>query len=150
LTIEEELRTENFTSEQMKAQLNLMFTANWLYSKVSVMLKSYNISNEQYNVLRILRGQKGKAICQKEILIRMLDRNSNLTMIVAKLKDKALIAVEKSDIDKREYRIKINTSGLDMLQNIDEAMAKPENRFGNLTASESFHLNALLNKMREE
>ena len=77
MTIEEELRTENFASEQSKAELNLLFTANWLYSRITLLLKKYNLTNEQYNVLRILRGQKGTAICQKEILARMLDRNSN-------------------------------------------------------------------------
>lgn len=149
MTIEQELKMNAFQSEQVKAQLNILFTASWLGSKSNALLKLFNLSQEQFNVLRILRGQQGKVICQKEILARMVDRNSNLTLIVRKLTDKKLIEVLRSESDKREYQIKILPAGLELLLKLDVEMAKPENNFLNLTASEAFHINALLDKLRE-
>jgi DNA-binding MarR family transcriptional regulator len=149
MTIEQELKTEKFQSEQMKAQLNILFTANWLNSRISSQLKPFQLSSEQFNVLRILRGQNGRAICQKEILARMLDRNSNLTLIIRKLTDKNLITVKRSAEDKREYRIVILPKGLEVLSQLDVLLAKPENNLACLTPSEANYLNDLLNKIRE-
>ncbi len=149
MTIEQELKMNTFKSEQIKAQLNILFTASWLSTHAATVLKPYNLSQEQFNVLRILRGQQGKAICQKEILARMIDRNSNLTLIIRKLIDKKCIEVLRSEADKREYQIKILPAGLEMLIKIDAEMDKPENNFINLNPSEAFHLNALLDKLRE-
>jgi DNA-binding MarR family transcriptional regulator len=148
MKIEEELKQENFKHEQMKAQLNILFTASWLTNQFTAILKPYNISQEQFNVLRILRGQQGRPICQKEILVRMIDKNSNLTLIIRKLTDKNLIEVLRSETDKREYQIRILPAGLDLLSKLDAIMDKPEHNFINLTPSEAFHINALLDKLR--
>ena len=149
MTIEQELKMSTFQNEQMKAQLNILFTASWISSRAATLLKSFNLSQEQFNVLRILRGQQGKAICQKEILARMVDRNSNLTLIVRKLTDKNLIEVLRSETDKREYQIKLLPAGIEVLSRIDIEMAKPENNLISLNTSEAFHINSLLDKIRE-
>lgn len=148
MTIEAEIQQQHFKNEQMKAQLNILFTASWLSNQFAAILKPFNISQEQFNVLRILRGQQGKAICQKEILMRMIDKNSNLTLIIRKLTDKNLIEVLRSEIDKREYQIRILPAGLSLLSQIDIIMEKAENNFINLSTSEAFHVNALLDKLR--
>lgn len=150
MTIEQELKQEHFRHEQMKAQLNILFTASWLSSQFAAILKPYNISQEQFNVLRILRGQQGKTICQKEILVRMIDKSSNLTLIIRKLTDKKLIEVLRSETDKREYQIRILPTGLALLLKLDTIIDFPENKFLNLNTSEAFHLNALLDKLREQ
>ena len=79
----------------------------------------------------------------------MIDKNSNLTLIIRKLTDKNLIEVLRSETDKREYQIKILSAGLNVLSKIDAEMEKPENNLINLNASEAFHLNALLDHLRE-
>lgn len=57
MKLEEEIKQKRFRSEKHKAVINLMYTGNWVYSVNKAILKQYNLSPEQYNVLRILRGQ---------------------------------------------------------------------------------------------
>lgn len=148
MRLEEEIKQERFEDERIKATINVLFTASWLNHNISTRLKKYSLYHEQFNALRILRGQHPRAICQREILCRMIDRSSNLTRIIARLKDKKLVQVEKSEIDRREYKISITKQGLDLLKRIDEDFAAEELPLA-LNVSEAYHLNALLDKMRE-
>ncbi len=149
-TLEEELKQKEFKNEIMKANINVLFTANWLYNKISTKLKPYNITHEQFNVLRILKGSHPTCMCQKDILSRMIAPNSNVTLIVKKLKDKNLINISQSESDKREYQINITNSGLELLNEIDANFKNSNDLISNLSTSEAFHLNALLEKMRTE
>ena len=149
-TLEEELKQKEFKNEIMKANINVLFTANWLYNKISTKLKPYNITHEQFNVLRILKGSHPTCMCQKDILSRMIAPNSNVTLIVKKLKDKNLINISQSESDKREYQINITNSGLDLLNEIDANFKNSNDLISNLSTSEAFHLNALLEKLRAE
>lgn len=149
-SLEQEIKQSKFQNEQIKANLNVLFTANWLYNKISANLKPYNLTHEQFNVLRILKGSHPKKMCQKDILSRMLAPNSNVTLIVKKLVEKQLITVQQSAIDKREYEINITESGLDLLEEIGKALKSKSNSLGKLSESEAFHINALLDKLREE
>ena len=85
MTIEEELKTTNFENSQHKTVLNIFFSASWLRTRTKTVLKKFGLSPEQFNVLRILRGQASRALCLKEITSRMIDRSSNTTRIVEKL-----------------------------------------------------------------
>ncbi|MEY5047868.1 MAG: hypothetical protein RLZZ175_1227 [Bacteroidota bacterium] len=149
-TLEEELKQKEFKNEIMKANINVLFTANWLYNKISAKLKPYNITHEQFNVLRILKGSHPTCMCQKDILSRMIAPNSNVTLIVKKLKDKNLINISQSESDKREYQINITNSGLELLNEIDANFKNSNDLISNLSTSEAFHLNALLEKLRAE
>jgi DNA-binding MarR family transcriptional regulator len=149
-SFEEEIKQPNFTNEKLKATLNVLFTANFLYNKITANLKPFNLTHEQFNVLRILRGSNPKSMCQKDILSRMIAPNSNLTLIIKKLVGKNWVTVENSTSDKREYVINITESGLELLAQIDENFKGKEDSFNKLSISESFHLNALLNKLRED
>jgi len=149
-SFEEEIKQPNFTNEKLKATLNVLFTANFLYNKITANLKPFNLTHEQFNVLRILRGSNPNSMCQKDILSRMIAPNSNLTLIIKKLVEKSWVMVEKSTSDKREYVINITESGLKHLALIDENFKGKEDSFSQLSISESFHLNALLNKLRED
>ena len=149
MKIEEELKTSKFNDETHKAVLNILFTAGWLHNRLTIQLKKYGLYHEQYNVLRILRGQKSTRISQKEILSRMINKSSNLTRIITKLKTKGLLTLKVSDTDKREYMIAITGKGLELLKKIDRDFKALPNNLVNLSISESFHLNALLDKLRE-
>lgn len=149
MKIEEELKMKSFVSEQIKANVNILFTAGWLTNRIASHIKKFGVSHEQFNVLRILRGQRPNAICQKDILSRMINRNSNLTKIIRKLIDKQLIDVQKSEVDRREYVIKITQKGLDLLEKIDVVLEPAMTNMENLSVSEAFHLNYLLDKMRD-
>lgn len=139
---------QQFSNEQVKANINVMYTANWLHNRISAVLKPHGITHEQFNVLRILRGSNPKSMCQKEILQRMIAPSSNLTLIVKKLVAKKLIVVLQSDKDKREYVINISKQGLELLKVVDSNLDKHKDAFNPLTDAEAKKLNTLLDKLR--
>ncbi len=147
MKIENELKTK-FSSEQHKALINIIFTSNWLSNKIYGELKKYNLTNEQYNVLRILRGSSPGSICLKEISCRMINRYSNTTRIVEKLYNKGYLVKENSDEDRRELSIRITESGLKLLSEIDNK-SKIGNNMVNLSDEDSKRLNDLLNSIRD-
>ena len=147
-SLEKEIKQKNFANEQVKANLNVLYTANWIYNKISSFLKPHNLTHEQFNVLRILRGSHPKSMCQKDILSRMIAPNSNVTLIITKLKNKKYIKVLQSEKDKREYVINITKEGLSVLNEMDKIFEQQKRNFNNLSDSEAFHLNALLDKIR--
>ncbi len=139
----------SFINERVKADLNVLYTANWIYNKMSANLKPFDLTHEQFNVLRILRGKHPDFMSQKDILKRMVAPNSNLTLIVKKLVRKELIKVNQSALDGRHYEINITEQGLVKLKELDEFIKSQKGNFSNLSESEAFHLNALLDKIRE-
>ena len=147
ITLEEEIQQDHFANEQIKANLNIQFTSNWLHNKTSAKLKLYNTTPEQFNVLRILRGKHPETICQKDILSRMTARQSNLTLIIKKLKEKKLIVVNKSETDRRQYIISIEATGLALLSKIDSEVKLDED-VSKLTDGDARLLNSLLDKLR--
>ncbi len=149
-SLEHEIKQQRFASEQVKASINILFTANWLHNKVSTHLKPFNLTHEQFNVLRILRGSHPKSMCQKDILSRMIAPSSNLTLIVKKLKEKKLISVKHSAVDRREYVIGITLIGQTLLKQIDKSFNPKLMPTSQLSESEAFHLNALLDKLRSD
>ena len=149
MRIEDELKTKGFHNEHAKSMINVLFTASWLHARISCNLKRFNLSHEQYNVLRILQGQHPKPVAQKDILHRMIDRSSNLTRILSKLKDKALVRIDRSTTDRREYEIVLTAQAIPLLAEIAADLERQSEGFNGLTVSEAFHLNALLDKMRE-
>ncbi len=149
MKIEDALKTSKFKSDQHKAMLNIMFTASWLRNKVIGKLKSYGISQEQYNVLRILRGSYPTPLCAKDITDRMVDKNSNTTRIMDKLIAKEYINKWRGEVDRREVNISITESGLELLNEIDKEETIDNPNYLNLTDAESGLLSALLDKLRE-
>jgi DNA-binding MarR family transcriptional regulator len=149
-TLEVEIKQSKFPNEHIKSHLNVLFTANWLYNKISANLKPHNLTHEQFNVLRILKGSYPNNMCQKDILSRMIAPNSNVTLIVKKLVEKQFIMVQQSAMDKREYEINITAAGLQVLNEIEIDLKDKPKALGNLSVSEAFHLNALLDKLRED
>lgn len=147
-TLEKEIKQSSFASEQVKANLNILYTANWLYNQISSALKPYQLTHEQLNVLRILRGSNPQSMCQKDILSRMISPSSNLTLLIKKLKIKKWVTVQQSKKDKREYVINISAEGLKKLKEMDLVLDANKDKFNRLTVSEAFHLNALLDKCR--
>lgn len=150
MAIEDKIQARQFDTEQLKANINLLYTANWLYNRVSAMLKPYNVTHEQFNILRILRGSHPRSMCQKDVLSRMVAPQSNITALMKKLVAKKLVVITRSETDKREYVINISDDGLALLKKIDENLRPTASEYSNLSASEAFHLNALLDKLRGE
>ena len=134
-----------FTNQKIKAFINIKYTANWLFSKENAFFKPYGISAQQYNILRILRGAKGKVKVQI-VKDRMIERAPNATRLMDKLCDKNLIERERCNDDRRVVYVKISKYGLDLLQHIDDD--ETVSFLDNLTEKEAKSLSDLLDKIR--
>jgi DNA-binding MarR family transcriptional regulator len=148
MKLEEEIKQKRFKSEKHKAIINLMYTGNWVYSVNKAILKNFNLSPEQYNVLRILRGQFPKPSSVMLLNERMLDKMSNVSRIVEKLRIKELVTREECPTDRRQVDITITEKGLQLLETIDKSTEITEEALHNLSEKEAAKLNELLDKVR--
>ena len=149
MRIEEAIKQDHFESPRHKALLNLLYTASWMKLNISQNFKPFGLTQEQFNVLRILRGQKGKAISLKEVTQRMLDKSSNTSRIVDRLKRKGLVTRSECTEDRRLVDLVITEMGLDLLKEMDKTDAA--NTFPlNLTDDEAVLLSSMLDKARGE
>ena len=105
MSLEQSISQSKFDSEQEKLMVNVIYSANLLNLITSRLFKPYDISPQQYNVLRILRGQKGKSIALMDIEHRMLDKSSNVSRLVDKLISKDLVNRSVSSKDRRRIEI---------------------------------------------
>ena len=132
-----------------KVLLNFTYSQNVIGDKFYEILKPYDISREQYNVLRILRGQKGCPANMCVIQERMLAKNSNTTRLIDKLLLKKYVTREVCPDNRRKIEVLITQKGLDILTELDPIVTEHENLFANnLTQEELEQLNNLLEKYR--
>ena len=149
MKIEEEIKSTVELSLAKKVILNLSFTRNIVGDKFLEILKPFDLSSEQYNVLRILRGQKGKPSNMSVIQERMISKNSNTTRLVDKLVLKDLVIRKICPSNKRKMEITITDKGLEILELLDPVVVEHENSLANkLTQEELEQLNYLLEKYR--
>ena len=134
---------------EKKTLLNVMYTQNVISEKFNELLKPFDLSPEQFNVLRILRGQKGKPANMSMIQERMIAKTSNTTRLVDKLLLKELVLREVCPINRRKMEITITEKGLELLLQLDPLVEAHERAFSkNLTVEELEVLNELLEKFR--
>ncbi len=148
MTIEEEIKQAKFKSPHQKAVLNLLFTANWIQNKQRELFEPFGVTGQQYNMLRILRGQHPKPIPAVEIKIRMLDKNSDVSRLLDRLIGKNLVKKNQCPNDKRASDISITETGLNLLNKLDSAIHNLESKFVNLSKEEAKQLSDLLDKAR--
>jgi DNA-binding MarR family transcriptional regulator len=150
MKLEEEIKMPKFRSGFQKGALNLMFTGEWLMARVDNLLKPYDISSQQYNVLRILRGQQGNPINLYTIQERMLNRMSNATRLVEKLRLKGLVTRELCAENRRKVEISITDKGLELLETLDPLMQQlEEDIFKSMTEQEAHQFSDTLDQIRE-
>jgi DNA-binding MarR family transcriptional regulator len=148
MNIEDEIKQESFRNEYQKSAINLIFTYNWLFHKQKKFFKSFDITGQQYNVLRILKGQFPEAISTSDIKKRMLDKNSDVSRIVDRLAIKDLVYKNPCLSDKRLVDVSITHQGLQLLSEIDIQILDLDNVFSTLELEEAKELNRLLDKLR--
>ncbi len=149
-TIEEEIKQKKFPNIYVKTDVNILFTAGWLQNTYTRFFKKYGISHQQFNVLRILRGQHPSPVMLNQISDRMIDKMSNATRLVDKLKQKGLVTREQSSISRRQVDIHITKEGLRLLSEIDGEMQKtmPPAHYSGITQKDLKQLNAILDRIR--
>lgn len=148
MELEKEITQKSFRNSYHKAEVNLIFTYNWLYEFSSKMLKAHKITTQQYNILRILRGQYPKPATIKLLKERMLDKMSDASRIVEKLREKGLAERNINPNNRRNVDVLITQSGLDLLAKIDKKDDETDKFMSNLNGDEIDQLNKLLDKLR--
>lgn len=148
MTLEEDIKQEKFTNEFEKAAVNILFTGSWLYNVNATRLRPFDITPEQYNVLRILRGAHPKTMMLTEITCRMIDKNSNATRLVEKLRQKGLVKREICEDNRRQVDISITDKGLTLLKKVELASGEWIKLLKNISKSEASELNRILDKLR--
>ena len=146
--IEDEIKQPKFRDCYQKVAINVLFTASWLQARQQDFFKPFGITLQQFNILRILRGQHPNRISGVEIKARMVDRNSDISRLLDRLLKKNLIAKHLRPGDKRATDISITDQGLEVLQEIDKTRADRERDTFRLTEEECTFLSDLLDKGR--
>ncbi|MGL2967382.1 MarR family winged helix-turn-helix transcriptional regulator [Flavobacterium sp. XGLA_31] len=149
MKIEDVIKSNVPMDDAKKVILNIMYTQNVIGDKFNELIKPYDLSGEQYNVLRILRGQKGNPANMCVIQERMLAKNSNTTRLIDKLLLKDLVTRKVCPDNRRKIEVLITPKGLDILNELDPKVTEHEQFFAaNLSPEELQHLNTLLEKYR--
>ena len=149
MRIEDVVRSNVTMGLSQKAVLNIIYTQNDINERLIEILKPYDLSNEQFNVLRILRGQKGNPANMCVIQERMLAKTSNTTRLVDKLLLKEFVTRKVCKENRRKIEVLITEKGLSVLKELDPKVVDYEkNIVANLTSNELEQLNNLLEKIR--
>jgi DNA-binding MarR family transcriptional regulator len=148
MSLEEDIKQEKFENEFQKVAVNLLFTSSWLYNINADRLKAHDITPEQFNVLRILRGSHPKALMLAEVTCRMIDKSSNATRLVEKLRLKGLVKREICEGNRRQVDIFITDKGLAILKKIDAEESNWISMLKNISKTEAQELNRVLDKLR--
>ena len=148
MSLEHDIKQEKFNSEFEKIVVNILYTASWLYNINASRFKPHGITPEQFNVLRILRGSHPKALMLAEVTARMIDKSSNATRLVEKLRQKGFLKREICEDNRRQVDISITDKGLAVLKKIDgESVAWIESLKA-ISSAEAQELNRVLDKLR--
>jgi len=134
-----------FDNEHIKALINIKYTSSWFDNIANNILKPHNISEQQYNILRILRGAE-KKVTVNSVKERMIQKSPNSTRLMDKLCDKNLIIRTRCESDRRVVFVEISKKGLQLLDKIN--IKELENHTSALTEKEAKTLNELLDKIR--
>lgn len=149
MNIETAVNQPKFKNEYQKAGINIIYTYNWLTEKMRLIFEAFDLTPQQFNILRILRGA-GKPISTLQIRQRMLDKMSDTSRIVDRLIIKGLVKKSICKTDKRLVDVTITEKGKNLLIKLDAHQSELDNVTGKLTEAEAKQLNFLLDKLRNE
>jgi DNA-binding MarR family transcriptional regulator len=145
--IEKDIQQSNFRNEYQKMGINLLYTANWLNENVGKFLSQEDITQQQYNILRILRGAD-KPLSTLQIRARMLDKMSDTSRIVDRLVAKELVEKNTCPTDKRLVDVTLTKKGLAILEKLDQYKDPIDADLKGVTEQEAKALNEILDKLR--
>lgn len=147
MSIEEDISQSKFRNEYQKSIVNLIYTYNWMNERMKSFFDREDITSQQFNILRILRGA-GKPISTLQIRERMLDKMSDTSRIVDRLILKGLAKKNTCPTDKRLVDVSITDKGKKLLEKLDTCENEMDEVFGTLSVTEAKTLNSLLDKIR--
>ena len=149
--IEQALKQKKFKNEFHKLRVNLLFSAGWLTNEIKGFLSPYGITQKQFNILRILRGQypDDTGMTIMDIRDRMVDKMSDASRIVDRIYKKDYIGKKPCIKDKRHTRVWITEKGMELLAKIDTQVSQMDAIF-NLSEEQAQTLNCMLEEMRKK
>jgi DNA-binding MarR family transcriptional regulator len=147
-TISDDIRQTRFRSESQKAIINLIHTYNQVSGQMMTLLNGFGLTMQQYNILRILKGQHPNPSTNNLVKERMLDRNSDVTRLIDRMIKSGLVTRTSCAKDRRRVDILITRKGLDMLEAMEPHEVAMDSLTGGLTEAELVQLNHLLDKLR--
>ena len=150
MKLEEAIKSNKFTDEKQKATINVLFTAYWLRQRFSMAIKADELTLEQYNVLRILKGKHPEQMCVKDIGSRIIEKSSNVPRIIDRLVIKKLAKRTPSTEDKRETLVSLTDKVMESLQRASLLMEEINMSMNGISESEALLLNELLEKLRND
>jgi DNA-binding MarR family transcriptional regulator len=145
--IEQDIQQPSFRNEFQKMGINLLFTANWLNEQIGKILSEEGVTQQQYNILRILRGS-ATPLSTLKIRERMLDKMSDTSRIVDRLIAKELVFKNTCEKDKRLVDITLSPKGLDLVDQLDQFNDRIDALLKGINATEAATLNQILDKIR--
>jgi DNA-binding MarR family transcriptional regulator len=147
--IEQDIQQPNFRNEFQKMGINLLYTANWLNEQIGKMLSEEGVTQQQYNILRILRGST-TPLSTLKIRERMLDKMSDTSRIVDRLIAKELVVKNTCEKDKRLVDITLSPKGLDLVDQLDQYNERIDALLKGINESEAQLMNQILDKIRTD
>jgi DNA-binding MarR family transcriptional regulator len=147
MTIENEIKQPKFRNEHQKAAINLIYTYNWTNEQMKKILDRHDITSQQFNILRILRGANA-AISTLQIRERMLDRMSDTSRIVDRIIKKGMAKKNVCKTDRRLVDVVITAKGRKLLEKLDNCNNEMDAVLKNLSQLDAKNLNDLLDKIR--
>lgn len=148
MRLEDEIRQKQFQSVYQKLSVNVIYTFHWLSGKFETALKSSGITSQQYNILRILRGQHPNPCTVLLLRERMLDKQSDASRLVQRLVAKGLVQSHDCPDDRRRTNVLITEKGLMLLKELDKKTDRVINSLNTLSTEEAALLSDLLDKLR--
>ena len=150
MKLSEEIQQSTFKSVHTEAVLNLHFTSNWLLRIVQGELNAFGISHEQYNILRILRGNREGTYCLGDVQQRMLNRTANTTRLVEKLRKRGPVSRRPNPTNRRMVGVRITRAGLDLLEEMDGPIQEMDARMqAALSGEDASRLTEILEGLRD-
>jgi len=148
MRIEEEIQSNKFEDNYHKAVINISYTYGWLNNAFRCQFEKYNLTPQQFNVLRILRGQYPRPATVNLLKERMLDKMSDASRIVDRLVQKGLVSRCTNTKDRRAVDIRISETGMEILTKMDAEFKTKDILKNNLSEEEAGKLSDLLDKIR--
>jgi MarR family transcriptional regulator, 2-MHQ and catechol-resistance regulon repressor len=146
--IEKDIQQFSFASTKQKAMVNVLYTYGWIMERIKFFLAKEDVTHQQYNILRILRGSFPEPISTLQIRERMLDKMSDTSRIVDRLVLKNLAKKTVCEKDKRLVDVIITEKGQELLERMDAEASYFDQIMSHLSEEESDQLSGLLDKLR--
>ncbi|MEL7001924.1 MAG: MarR family transcriptional regulator [Bacteroidota bacterium] len=143
-------KIKKYQNEHHKLRVNLMYTYGWMKSRIKIYLDQFDLTQQQFNVLRILRGNYPEPLTTRVITERMIDLNADTSRVVDRLISKELARKVPCYKDKRLVHVHITDNGLDLLEKMDEKVDQLDGITSKLSDEKAKVLNDLLDELRDD